>query len=219
MTPDEPNFNDPQLKQALRRQAPAQRAPDDLRRSVEALFDAPPALSIQPRRTRFFAWSGAVAAALLVGVIVFVSLNGDHHDDEYLIPEPTLWSAIASLHGTDQPIQTTPASTRAAMLPNAELVGSNEQASFAGVPAVLTRYRTDDTTFTLVLADARKVLADTDETESYHEYVGDYQLVGGNRGDDWVCVVADKSVPVELLKRVAADAQILTPSISGQKNP
>jgi hypothetical protein len=227
MSQTDDNFKDESLRAALKREADrdlSRRAPAALRGSIDALFAQQGELTlvktpVDPARARqrWRAWAGvagALAAAVLVGVMSMWQLNtnsapapvAEHHDeeDEYLVPEDKLWSALATLARatSDESPAATLDAARLAREIGAPAVAVFRPDSgwtlkawtkreFLGVPAAVLRYERAGQRITLVSSPASKLLKNPAEEEPYNELADGVRLAGGNRNGVWTCALAE----------------------------
>jgi hypothetical protein len=217
-------FQDPSLKQAILREAERVEVNPSLLASVEGLFadaEAPAPLPMpqarvssplarrSSHRNRFFLLAAAVVVAGLS--IAFFTLRDTRSewDQEYTISEARLWPAMASLHRPG--VSTNPPTVAVAddlVLSGAgyQLVATRED-TLVEVPCVVRDYRREDgTVFSVITTPAANLLHESphteEEEESYDERVGEIRIIGGIKGDYWICVAAPATVPEELFKDV-----------------
>ncbi len=210
------HFADDRLRESIRKSMRSVVPKQELSLKIDDLFDAPESVLIRPWYRHAIV---KVAAVLLIVVTVglFVNRPGHHEEEgEYLIDEHSLWPAMTVLHQSPGAIQSNSIESIAAKInyPVATLpLGTGKLLSaksdqFMGIPAAALRYQIDNREMTLITADARKILRQTDEVETYHEKVGIYQLAGGNRGDSWICILADGDIPQSRLDELLNRAEI-----------
>lgn len=212
-------FQDPSLKQALVREAERIEVNSSLLASVEGLFaeaEAPaplqmPRAATKSYRNRFFLLAAAVVVAGLS--VAFLTTRESHSDwdEEYTISESRLWPAMASLYRPGTPA-TNPAALAVAdnlVLTDAryQLLASRDD-TLEGYPCVVRDYRRDDgAVFSVITTPASNLvheshLHEEEEDETYDQRVGEMRIVGGIKGDYWICVAAPATVPEDVFKDV-----------------
>lgn len=210
-------FQDAKLKQAIVRETERIEVNPSLLASVEDLFahaEAPAPLQMPAARPASHArhWLLLAAAVVVAGLsVAFLTTREGHSewDEEYTIAEATLWPAMASLHRPGEPAPGSGPAADTLLLPDSryQLI-SERNDTLDTVPCVVRNYRRDDgVTLSVITTPASNLIRDShseeeEEDETYHERVGEIRIVGGVKGDYWICVAAPATVPESVFKEV-----------------
>lgn len=230
MSEQPPSFDDPALRDALRRQWPDEPATVMTRARIQGLFRAggderAAGVAARPAGRSVGRWVGLAASLLLtaglLGILAYWGYEA-YEQWEYVEANRGRFSEMAAVHASagDAPadFDTPTAAAKAAGRPVATLaadvagwrVDSVGTATVSGERIVRVTYATDGRRVS-VLSLPATALVDAHDGFAYTVDADRHTLVGAVRGDSVFCVIADPGIPPADVERLAAGLHVVTP--------